>query len=287
MARTLLIIDVSNLAWRAYYNRAGATVAFGFFRDLLRLRERFSPDGVAFCFDGGTSLREKLFPGYKLSRRVQRQNDPLKRADHKAVKEEIDKLRVEYLPGLGYGGVYHQPGYEADDLVAALARQIHGSRDSAVVASTDQDLYQLLADNVSICKTPIGPVYTAAEFRSQFDLPPADWPSVKAIAGCSTDDIPGLKGVGEITAAKWLAGKLSPKDKRCPEIFKWYVGRERRRNLKLVALPFMAGAGMGEVAPPWGSSAVTPAAWDGLMARLGIVAPAGGRKDTRAAIKRR
>lgn len=214
MKQTLLLLDCNYLARRAYHttgklqfdgDRTG--VLFGFFRDLIVLHEEFSNCRTAFCFDHGGSVRKSVFPGYKSSREKQKASQNKKEVqEEKQFYRQVNNLRDVHLLEIGYNNVFSQPGYEADDLIASVIGSFDGE---IIIVSADQDLYQLLSDRVRIWNPQKQFMMTENGFRKKWGLRPRDWIKVKAIAGCSTDDIAGIKGVGEITAAKYLRGELS------------------------------------------------------------------------------
>lgn len=233
-----LLIDTHFLAWRAYYSTgqlrdgSGATgVLFGVLRELKALQERFRPARTALCFDKGLPLRRKVFSTYKESRN----KDPEVREQ---VSLQIRRLRKEILPALGYANILSAKGYEADDLIASLCHSlregIHGP--DIVIVSSDHDLYQLLGERIRLWNPRTASFYGLEEFRKDWHLEPERWHWVKAIAGCSTDDIPGVAGVGEKTAARFLRGEVKGDSTialRIKESEKLW-----KRNKRLVKLPF-------------------------------------------------
>ncbi len=125
-----------------------------------------------------------------------------------------------------------EPGYEADDLIAQACQQLP-EEDQIVIVSNDQDLYQLLSDRVSIFKK--GDYYRADHFWNDYDIEPAMWPRIKAVAGCSSDNIKGVRRIGVATAVKYVKGVLN--QGVCSE----KIAESQNlidENLKLVELPF-------------------------------------------------
>ena len=112
--------------------------------------------------------------------------------------EQFDKLKL-VLPEMGFANVFEEKGYESDDIIASL---VVGSDERTVVISSDKDLYQLL-NWCNICDIK-GSVYTKNMFIREYKINPSGWKRVKSIAGCNTDNIKGVKGVGEKTAIKYL-----------------------------------------------------------------------------------
>lgn len=240
--KTYLVLDATYLCHRAFHafpelrHGTDATgVLYGFFRELVTLKDTHNTSDFIFCFDYGRSKRREAFNGYK-AKRLQTTPFDIKDGLH----FQMDDLRTHYLPELGYRNIFFQSGYEADDVIASV---IGGSnaRDDMIIVSSDKDMYQLLMyPRVCIWNPAKKKAYTAASLKKQYGIDPVQWPYVKALAGCSSDDIPGCPGVGEITAAKYLTGKLKPSLKAWQAIEAWQKDHSEdiKRNLSLVKLPY-------------------------------------------------
>lgn len=241
VGRLWLAVDVNNLCHRAFHTTGQLSldgeptgVTFGVLREINSLRTRFGTNRIAFCFDHGKGLREKKFSWYKESRRTRKYTDEEAKA-REGLQTQIKKLKFEYLTDMGYRNVIYQDGYEADDHIAAVVAGV-SERDRVVIVSGDQDLYQLLCHRVSIYKPQSKTLYTEESFKDEFGVESTQWPYVKAISGCSTDDIPGIEGVAEKTACKYLQGYLGKETKKYKSIKAWESIYER--NLELVTLPY-------------------------------------------------
>lgn len=266
-----LLLDATYLCHRAFHalpdlSFAGepTAVAFGFFRDLEQLRDRFGPCRFAIFFDRGRPLREWKLPSYKRSRRERReQMSDLELEARRLFREQMDRLAGELLPRVGFR-VYAEDGYEADDLIASACGHLPKG-DEAIVVGSDGDLLQLISERVRFCKRikQEWRVLTVDWFRKEYGIEPPMWADVKALAGCTTDDVPGIAGVGEKTAAKFLAGKLKPGSK----VYEKIVRRADiwKRNEPIVRLPF-------EGTPPQRlrPNRVTPARWREVSRELGF-----------------
>ena len=235
--RTWLLLDCHNLAWRAFHSVGDLEqgVVFGFLKDLQVLLQTLAPGRPVFCFDYGKSLRYDHIPQYKSSRKKQL----LKlTAREKAMREDASKqielLRTSILSALGFRNVCFQKRYEADDVIASLCLALP-KREQAVIVSSDKDLYQLLAHNVRIYNAHASRYVTADTFRAEYGIAPSQWADVKALAGCRTDDIPGIDGIGDKTAAKFLAGRLKSSSVAYGKIIR--NNQKWRSNLPLVQLP--------------------------------------------------
>lgn len=252
--RKWLLIDVSCLGYRAMYSTGSlhgilgtgegleATgTLYGVLAEVKRLYTRFGTHRMVFCFDWRTPWRRlKLYPAYKQNRRLN--VTPELEAARRQMRPQIDRLRARVLPSLGYvGAVYHKDGYEADDLIAAAAWELP-LNDTKIIVSSDKDLYQLLRRSTMQwspnAKNPNQPCYTEADFVRDYDLHPACWHEVKAIAGCPSDNVPGCKGVAEKRAAQYVRGDL-PKTTVAYQSIKGFLCTEQyETNLRLCKLPF-------------------------------------------------
>lgn len=232
----ILIIDSNYLCHRAIhttgplsYRGQPTGVIFGFLNQLFTLGQAVRPDEVVFVWDSRKSKRRKRYPFYK--NRGHEEPDP----DLIAAFSQFSKLRCHILPELGFHNNFIQSGYEADDLIAKLVMEEPDP--SFVTASGDQDLYQLLdhTDMYSMPKSAQIKQVTKRTFTQEYGIKPKDWVRVKQIAGCSSDTVPGIKGVGEATAIKYLLGQLKPESVKYKAI---EAGRDIiNRNEWLVKLP--------------------------------------------------
>ncbi len=246
MNETWLVLDVNYLMNRAFYavgslsHGGDATGAlFGFFRDIIQLRDLFSPDGFAFCFDKGVSKRRDSYPEYKRNRKEKpKKMDEDEWQEFKEargeLKGQIVRLREDLLPKIGFRNVLAQKGYEADDLIASVCLYSLKGR-KGIIVSSDEDMYQLLTERVTIWNPRKNGMVTAASFEEEWGIRPDRWRHVKAMAGCSSDNVEGIKGIGEKTAARWQLDKLKPGSKAFERIL---AGNAiYQRNLPLVTLP--------------------------------------------------
>jgi 5'-3' exonuclease len=152
---------------------------------------------------------------------------------------QFDEIREILLPVMGFVNNFQQSGYEADDLIAHIAMRIP---DDTVIVSTDNDLLQLIHHDrfCPIRFYNFKGITDEVEFRkAMFGLDPIKWAMVKAIAGCSSDEVKGIVGVGETTAAKYLMGMAHGK------VLEKIESEEGKaiayRNMRLVGLPYCNG----------------------------------------------
>lgn len=242
---TYLILDSNYLCHRAYHAmgdlqhkdiRTG--MLFGFLRDITTLQDLFSTRSVVFCFDNGTSLRAQHLPTYK-SRRKAKDKDLSHEEMNKKIElyYQIDQLRDIYLRRLGYNNVHHYPGYESDDIIAKLCMSSMRNEEKIIV-SADADLYQCIDGNTRWYNPQKRLMMDKAKFNAEWGIQPSEWRHVKALAGCGSDDIVGIKGVGEKTAAKYLRGDLGLTSKAYQSIASPAGLATWKQNIKLVRLPY-------------------------------------------------
>jgi len=236
-----IILDCHSLCHRLFHAVPSLThedieinVVFGFLRDIRSFQNKFMTRKIVFAWDVGDPLRKQICPSYKL-RPVD--SDPETMRGRQILRDQIHKLRTEYVPVLGYKNNFWADGYEADDVIAAICKSDFTSfhRRSAVIVSSDHDLYQLLGPNVSIFHPVTKKTVTHRSFQKEWGLHPRKWVDVKAMAGCISDNIKGIEGVGEKTAAKYLRGELK-KGIVYDRIIR--ASGIRNANMELVSLPF-------------------------------------------------
>lgn len=241
----VIVLDVNYLCWRAYHTTgkmnlsfggAATGVLFGFFRGLKVLTDQFASDQFAFCFDHGHNIRKDVFPGYKAGR-ANKILTPEEKAGIGQMRVQLEALKDSLLHEIGFRNVFFEEGYEADDLIASIAVNRKKGTE-LVIVSGDRDLFQVLDPDVCLWDPVKKQATTDGMFSSRYGISPADWPSAKAIAGCKTDDIPGCRGAGDVTAARFLAHRMPKAGKTYANIVRWIAGPQFQTNLRLTALPF-------------------------------------------------
>lgn len=230
----LVLVDCNYLCHRARYTTGGLTykdqptgVIFGFLNQLLKLGQDLKPDNIVFTWDSRESVRKQAYSFYKEKRK---NND----ADPREIEDtykQFNMLRDEILPGLGFVNNFIQEGYEADDIMARISH----SKD-CILATSDDDMLQVLSDEVSIYNLGKQIHYTKQRLFEEKRITPEQWIEVKKIAGCSSDNVPGIPGVGEKTAIAYLVGKLNSESKKYKDIVNQY-DEIAQRNEWLVKLP--------------------------------------------------
>lgn len=269
--KTWLLLDCNYLCHRAYHamgqlshNGDATAVAFGFFKDILQFRQMFQTKHVIFCWDMGAGKRAQSYPGYKASRAAKYE---AMTKDEQAGVQEF-RAQVAALPGLlcecGFANVHWANGYEADDVIASNCLTLPED-DKAIIITADKDMYQLLASHIVVYHPQSKKQVTAQSFRNEWGLDPRDWVHVKAIAGCGTDDVAGIKGIGEKTAAKYMRGDLCNTTKAARAINSSRGQALWVNNRRLVRLPYK-GCPTFKLA----KDELTKEKWNAVMAKLGI-----------------
>ncbi|MDC7287057.1 DNA polymerase I [Blautia schinkii] len=207
MSEKILLIDGHSILNRAFYGLPDLTnsegkhtgAVYGFLNILFHTLEEEKPDYLTVAFDlHAPTFRHKIFDAYKGTR--------------KAMPEELREqvpLTKEMLGAMGVN-IVTMEGYEADDLLGTLARRSEAQGMDVTILSGDRDLLQLATDKVLIRlpKTSRGKTtvedYHAQEVLEKYQVTPPQIIELKALMGDSSDNIPGIPGVGEKTATKMI-----------------------------------------------------------------------------------
>ena len=204
---TLLIVDGHSQAYRAYFGvknalttRSGEPTAavYGFIRKLLSVLREYKPEFVAVAFDAGDTWRHAEFAAYKATRDAMPDDMRIQLARIEQV------LKAFNIPVITYSN------YEADDILGTLAERAADQGTDVLILTGDRDMFQLVGDHVKILYTRGGPspetvLYGPDEVQERYGLRPEQIIDLKALTGDSSDNIPGVVGVGEKTAIKFLA----------------------------------------------------------------------------------
>lgn len=224
------ILDAYALIFRSYYafinnpryNSKGLNTSaiFGFLNTLNEILKKEEPTHIAVCFDApAATFRKEIYPEYK--------------ANRDATPEDIKKS-IPYIKNIlkGYKiPILEQVGFEADDLAGSLSKKFSSEKYEIYLMTSDKDYLQLIDENISVYKPKSKKhdvqIITPEIFKEKYGLKnPEQYIEVLALAGDSADNVPGIPGVGEITALKLLnkfgsieeiynnIDKLSPKQKK-------------------------------------------------------------------------
>lgn len=203
---TLLLIDGHSQAYRAFFaiknpmsTRSGEPTGavYGFARKLLSTLRDYKPDEVAVAFDTGDTWRHSEFPAYKATR------------DAMPDEMRTQMSRIEQLLSAFDIPIVTYPNFEADDILGTLARQAAAAGADVLIMTGDRDMFQLVGEQVKILYTSGGPnpetkIYGLSEVADRYGLTPQQFIDLKALTGDNSDNIPGVPGVGDKTAIKFL-----------------------------------------------------------------------------------
>lgn len=244
-----LLVDGFNLAYRCFFAVPELTRADGFptnavhgwVKSLWRLADQEKPAATLVFFDlGGAHDRLALLPEYK----AQREEMPA------ALAKQLPSIKA-VTRAMGLAGV-EKTGVESDDLLASQAVHLAARGHDVLIVSSDKDFTQIVGERIKIMLPPpsANPKLgwrrlDAAGVMEKFGVPPAQIPDFLALVGDSSDNIPGIEGVGPKTAARWLKkfgsleGVIEHARELEPERFRESVRALSdlvRRNLKLTTL---------------------------------------------------
>ncbi|HEX6931362.1 MAG TPA: DNA polymerase I [Streptosporangiaceae bacterium] len=204
----LLLLDGHSLAYRAFFalpaeNFATTTgqptnAVYGFTAMLINVLRDEQPSHIAVAFDRSEpTFRHEQYVEYKANRR---ETPTDFKGQLSLIFEVLDALGVPRLS---------LAGYEADDLIATLATQAAERDMDVLIVTGDRDVLQLVSDHVTVLMTRRGisdmTRFTPAAVHEKYGLTPAQYPDYAALRGDPSDNLPGIPGVGEKTAAKWVA----------------------------------------------------------------------------------
>ncbi|MFC0522362.1 DNA polymerase I [Pontibacillus salicampi] len=205
MTKKLVLIDGNSIAYRAFFalpllnNDKGVhtNAVYGFTTMLLKILEEESPSHMLVAFDAGkTTFRHKTYEEYKGGRQ---KTPPELSEQFPLLHELLDAFHISH---------YQLEQYEADDIIGTLARQAEKEDWEVKVISGDRDLLQLVSNHITVALTKKGITnvenYTPSFMKEKMDIIPEQIIDLKALMGDSSDNIPGVPGVGEKTAVKLL-----------------------------------------------------------------------------------
>ncbi len=232
--RTLYLVDGSSYLFRAFFALPNLTTRdgqptgaiLGVANMLRRLQSEYNPDYLAVVFDAkGKTFRHEQYADYKATRPKM---PPELAAQIEPLHELIDLMGIPRLV---------VPGVEADDVIATLARQASSNSQACLISSGDKDLAQLVDQHVTLEDTMQDRKLDAAGVVDKFGVPPELIGDYLALIGDTSDNIPGIPGVGAKTAVKWLNahGDLDNIIANADQI-KGKIGEKLRDNLDQLRL---------------------------------------------------
>jgi DNA polymerase-1 len=277
----LLLVDGHSLAYRAFFalpveNFSTTTgqptnAVYGFTSMLINVLRDEQPTHVAVAFDvSRDTFRQAEYSEYKANRA--KSPDEFK-GQVSLIKEVLAALRIPAI---------EREGYEADDVIATLTTEAVGTGFDVLVCTGDRDTLQLVGDSCTVLYPRKGVSdlarMTPAAVEEKYGVPPGRYPEIAALVGESSDNLPGVPGVGPKTAAKWinqydgLENVIAHADQikgKAGDSFREHLGdviRNRRLNALVCDLP-LAVTPTDLVAQPWDRQEVHNI-FDGLEFRV-------------------
>jgi len=242
MALTMLI-DGKNLSMATFHstgteiNEKPTGIIYGFLEKLLKYQKIINADKFVFCWDSKHYFRKGIYPKYKVRDNSKLTEDEVK--DHIEALRQMEILKFEILPRLGFSNVYEQYGFEADDLIAQYTKTAPKDEE-IVILSADKDLHQLMekdSNRIRCYSIATKRFYTDKNVFDEFGVNANQWGVVKAMAGCSSDKVDGIKGVGDKRASSFLNKSLTK-----GKFYDSVISKEGQEliefNKRLVILPF-------------------------------------------------
>ncbi len=191
--KTYCLIDGSGYIYRAFYaippltapDNTPVNAVYGFTNMLMQLLRQNESECIAVIFDAGKkNFRSEIYPQYKQNR-VETPADLI--PQFPLIRQAVDAFNIKSV---------EKEGFEADDIIAAYTRQITEQGDNVLIISADKDLMQLAKENVNIYDPMKKKVLTNSDILKKFGVSPNYITDVQALMGDSSDNIPGVKGIG-------------------------------------------------------------------------------------------
>ena len=202
----LFLVDGNNLAYRAFFalpEELATSEGFptnallGFTNMLFKLLTDYRPRGVAVAWDTRPVHRTEISAEYKAERKPMPD----------LLREQFPHFRP-VVESFGYQNLEFE-GWEADDVIATLATRADEAGIRTAIVSTDRDAFQLVSGNVSLMMTPRGvsdvQVYTPDRVEARYGIRPDQIPDLIGLKGDTSDNIPGIPGIGDKTAGQLIA----------------------------------------------------------------------------------
>ncbi|MBN1237804.1 MAG: DNA polymerase I [Gammaproteobacteria bacterium] len=199
--KPLVLVDGSSYLYRAYHalpdlstqdgQPTGALL--GVLNMVYKLMDEHSPERMAVVFDApGRTFRDDLFAEYKAHR------PPMPDELRSQIEPLIEAIEMMGVP------VLRIPGVEADDVIGTLADDAADAGVATIISTSDKDMAQLVGERVTLVNTMDNTTLDPAGVAAKFGVPPDRITDYLALVGDTSDNIPGVRGVGAKTAAKWL-----------------------------------------------------------------------------------
>ncbi|MGM0411244.1 MAG: DNA polymerase I, partial [Bacillota bacterium] len=231
LTKKLFLLDGHSLAHRAFYalptltnqNGENTNAVYGFARMLFNLIDNHSPDLLSVAFDKkGPTFRHEEYEEYKGDRK--KMPDELSE-QIPVIKEMLENLNIP---------IFEKTGYEADDIIGTLAKRGEEEGWHVIIVTGDRDALQLVTKNIEVMYTKKGisdiTEYTLDKVREKYELEPEQLIDLKGLMGDSSDNIPGVPGIGIKTGTKLL--KEFDSMENVLDNIENVSGKKRKENLK-------------------------------------------------------
>jgi 5'-3' exonuclease len=216
------------------YDGLPTNVIYGFLKEVMALSSKDSR--FVFAWDSRQSIRRAKHPLYKNKEEMPEKTPVEKRVEEQDY-EQFRTLQNEVLLNMGFRNVFMRTGLEGDDIIASVCQSYPD--DEIKIVSADNDLWQLITPVHSMYNLKTKKTITAKSFQEEWGIEPQQWAQVKQLAGCTTDKVGGVPGVGNKTAVKYILGTL-PKHYKTFEAIESKMGHEIvDENHFLVVLPLV------------------------------------------------
>jgi DNA polymerase-1 len=199
-SKTLYLIDGHALCYRSFYALQLTTsqgqptnAVYGFIQTIRKLLREYKPEYLAVCFDSkAKTKRQELFADYK----IQRPSMP------EGLSSQIPVIK-DMLKAYGLA-ICEKDGYEADDLIATFAKKFDAEGYEVVVVTDDKDMYQLMNQHIHIFSIRNDKIMSPKDVQDKWGFEANRIVDYLSLAGDQSDNIPGVKGIGEVTASKLI-----------------------------------------------------------------------------------
>lgn len=202
--QNIYLIDGNSFCYRAYYaiqelrtsKGVPTNAIYGFINMMKKLLKTYAPEMMVIAFDlKGPTVRHRAYEDYKIHRKPMPED----------LVEQMPRIK-ELISAYGIP-IFEKKGYEADDIIATLTRMARESGLDVTVVTSDKDALQLIAEGVKVLSpsTYGDKIYDADEVEKKFGVGPASMVDLMALMGDASDNIPGVKGIGKVTAAKLVS----------------------------------------------------------------------------------
>lgn len=203
----IAVVDGNNLTYRTFYTPAGSLVTstgepsgciLGFLNQMKALQEAVSLERIIVCWDSGKAQwRKDLHPEYKANRSYGKTDEEKEKFDD--LYKQMHILH-ENLHLAGVHSIKMEVPFEADDLIYGVVKYLEAKGEEVLVVTTDKDMYQLINNKVSLYSPHKRKIIGSSDFYDEVGVTQESYMGYRALLGDTSDNIPGVPGIGEKTA---------------------------------------------------------------------------------------